>query len=203
MIKLIVFDFDGVFSNGIFYFDNKDNVKKTYNAKDTYSLKILKKYNIKCGIITNDKIVSIEHAPHIFDRLDKVSLGSDKPKLEILNTWLDEYGFSIQEVAYIGDDLPDIPVLKEVGFSACPCDAVEEVKKISQYICKNNGGEGAVREFVDLIIKKNNNLINSNHIKDKYKYLITGGYGFLGINFILHTWRNLVEVQNCRATVNS
>ena len=155
MIKLIIFDFDGVFSNSKFYFDNSNNIKKTYNAKDAYSLKILKKYNIKCGIITNDKIISIKNAPHIFDRLDKVSLGSDKPKLEILDTWLAEYGFSYQDVAYIGDDLPDIPVLKKVNFSACPNDAVEEVKQVSQYICKNKGGDGAVREFVDLIIKKN------------------------------------------------
>ena len=168
MIKLIIFDFDGVFSNSKFYFDNSNNIKKTYNAKDAYSLKILKKYNIKCGIITTDKIISIKNAPHIFDRLDKVSLGSDKPKLEILDIWLDEYGFSYQDVAYIGDDLPDIPVLKKVGFSACPNDAVEEVKEVSQYICKNKGGDGAVREFVDLIIKNNSlNLQNNENNKEE------------------------------------
>ena len=155
MIKFIVFDFDGVFSNGSFYFDNNDNVYKSYNAKDAYSLKIIKNYNIKCGIITNDKIISIEHAPHIFNRLDKVSLGSNEPKLVILDTWMNEYGFTYDEVAYIGDDLSDIPILKKVGFSACPNDAVDEVKQVSQYICKNKGGKGAVREFVDLIIKNN------------------------------------------------
>jgi YrbI family 3-deoxy-D-manno-octulosonate 8-phosphate phosphatase len=155
MIKFVVFDFDGVFTDGKFYFDNSNNMKKCYNAKDAYSLKILKEYNIKCGIITNDKVISIEHAPHIFDRLDKVSLGSDEPKLDILDIWLKEYGYSYKEVAYIGDDLPDIPVLEKVGFSGCPNDAVDDVKKVSQYICKNKGGEGAVREFVDLIIKKN------------------------------------------------
>ena len=168
MIKLIVFDFDGVFSNSKFYFDNSNNIKKTYNAKDAYSLKILKKYNIKCGIITNDKIISIKNAPHIFDRLDKVSIGSDKPKLEILDTWLDEYAFSYPDVAYIGDDLPDIPVLKKVGFSACPNDAVEDVKQVSQYICKNKGGDGAVREFVDLIIKNNSlNLQNNENNQEE------------------------------------
>lgn len=155
MIKFVVFDFDGVFSNGKFYFDNNDNIKKCYHGKDSYALKIIKNHDIKCGIITNDKIISLKHAPHIFDRLDNVSLGSDKPKLEILDTWLDEYGFTYKDVAYIGDDLPDIPVLKKVGFSACPRDAVEEVIKVSHYVCKKDGGEGAVREFVDLIIKKN------------------------------------------------
>ena len=155
MIRFIVFDFDGVFTDGKFYFDNDDNVKKCYNAKDAYSLKLIKKYDIKCGIITNDKVISIEHAPHIFNRLDKVSLGSDKSKLDILDGWLDEYGFTYEDVAYIGDDLPDIPVLKQVAFSGCPIDAVTDVKEVSDYICKNRGGDGAVREFVDLIIKKN------------------------------------------------
>ena len=153
MIKFVIFDFDGVFSDGMFYFDNQKNIKKSYNAKDAYSLIILKSNNIKCGVITNDKVISIEHAPHIFNRLDKVSIGSYKPKINILEEWINEYKFTLEEVAYIGDDLPDIPVLEKVGFSACPCDAVSDVKLVSNYICKNKGGNGAVREFVDLIIK--------------------------------------------------
>ena len=80
---VVIFDLDGVFSDGMFYFDNQKNIKKSYNAKDAYSLKILKSNNIKCGIITNDKVISIEHAPHIFNRLDKVSIGSYKPKINI------------------------------------------------------------------------------------------------------------------------
>ena len=71
MIKLVIFDFDGVFTDGKFYFDNNDNIKKCYNGKDAYSLKIIKKYDIKCGVITNDKVISIKHAPHIFDRLEE------------------------------------------------------------------------------------------------------------------------------------
>ena len=161
LIKLVCFDFDGVFTDGKFYFNNNNKfVSKCYNAKDSYALKLLKKNGIKCGIITNDKIISIKYAPHIFNRLDKVSLGSDKPKLEILDTWLDEYGFSYQDVAYIGDDLPDISILEKVGFSACPYDAVEDVKKVVKHICTHKGGIGAVREFVDLIIK--NNIIKNN-----------------------------------------
>ncbi len=171
MIKIIVLDFS-IFSNSLFYFDNKDNVKKTYNEKDTYFLKIIKKYNIECGIITNDKIVSIKHAPYIFDRLDKVSLGSDKPKLDILKTWLDEYGFSYQQVAYIGDDLLDIPVLQKVGFSCCPNDAIVEVKKVSQYVCKNKSREGMIREFVELIIKSN---ISESEKKDDNKIVNNDG----------------------------
>ena len=165
MINLVIFDFDGVFTDGKFYFDNNKNCKKCYNAKDAYSLIMLKNNNIKRAIITNDKEISIENAPHIFNRLDKVSLGSDKPKLDVLDTWLNEYGYKYDEVAYIGDDLPDIPVIKKVGFSGCPNDAVKDVKDVSQYVCKNKGGDGAVREFVDLIIKKNILESDKNEIK--------------------------------------
>ena len=170
MIKLVVFDFDGVFTDGMFNFDNNNNVNKSYNAKDAYSLNILKQNNIKCGIITNDKIVSIKHAPHIFDRLDKVSIGSENPKLDIITEWIKEYNLSYKEVAYIGDDLPDIPILEKVGFSGCPNDAVEDVKNISNYICKNDGGKGAVREFVDLIIK---NSVNTKTQEISYDYSYT------------------------------
>lgn len=150
-IKLIVFDFDGVFTNGNFYFNNT-TVSKTYNCKDAYALKILKQNNIKCGIITNDEKVSIEYAPHIFDRLDKYSIGSNKLKIDILDEWIKEYDISYNNVAYMGDDLPDISILEKVGFSACPHNSNEKVKNTCRYICNNNGGSGAVREFVDLII---------------------------------------------------
>jgi YrbI family 3-deoxy-D-manno-octulosonate 8-phosphate phosphatase len=153
-IKFVVFDFDGVFTDGKFYFNNNKTCK-SYNAKDSYALKLLNDHNIKTGIITNDSVVSIEYAKHIFDRLDKCSIGNTISKLDILDSWLIEFDLSYNNVAYIGDDLPDMTVLKKVGLSACPNDAVDEVKQVSQYICKNKGGEGAVREFVDLIIKNN------------------------------------------------
>ena len=96
MIKLVVFDFDGVFTDGKFYFNNNNIISKCYNAKDSYSLKLLKKKDIKCGIITNDKIVSIKNAPHIFERLDKCSLGQDRLKIDILNEWVSDLNIKLQ-----------------------------------------------------------------------------------------------------------
>ena len=154
-IKMVVFDFDGVFTDGKFYFNHTEYPLKSYNGKDAFALTLLKNNNIKCGVITNDKIISIEHAPHIYDRLDKISIGEDRPKLKILNDWLKEYNFSLNEVAYMGDDLPDVEILKNIIYSACPNDAVEDVKNIVNFISTKNGGEGAVREFVDFIIKNN------------------------------------------------
>tara|TARA_B100001093_G_scaffold158253_2_gene150749 strand:+ start:68 stop:3286 length:3219 start_codon:yes stop_codon:yes gene_type:complete len=193
MIKLVVFDFDGVFTDGKFYFNNNNITSKCYNAKDSYSLKLLKRKNIKCGIITNDKIVSIKNAPHIFERLDKYSLGQDIPKIDILSQWISDLNIKLEEVAYIGDDIADISVLKNVGFSACPKDAIKNVKTIVDYVCENECGNGAVREFVELIIEKNNTL-NSN-INETYKYLITGGYGFLGINFVRYLLNNEISEE--------
>ena len=134
MIKLVVFDFDGVFTDGKFYFNNNNIISKCYNAKDSLALKLLKKEGIKCGVITNDKVISIKNAPHIFNRLDKYSLGEDKLKIDILKEWIEELNITFDEVAYIGDDLADIAVLKEVGFSGCPQDAIENVKIIADYI---------------------------------------------------------------------
>jgi 3-deoxy-D-manno-octulosonate 8-phosphate phosphatase (KDO 8-P phosphatase) len=152
MIKFVIFDFDGVFTNGKIYFNNNGEIQKCYNGKDSYSLKILKKNNIKTGIITADSSISLKNAFHIFKRLDKFNSGNFD-KLNILDKWLEEEGLNYKNVAYIGDDIPDIPILKKVGFSSCPSDAVDEVKKICDYICKKKGGEGCVREFVEKILK--------------------------------------------------
>ena len=155
MIKLVIFDFDGVFTDGKFYFNEKNLISKSYNAKDALALEILRDHNIKTAIITNDKVVSIEKAPHIFPRINKCSVGEDKPKIEILDQWLLEYDLNYADIAYMGDDLSDIDILKKVGFSSCPNDAIEEVKQIVNFVSKSVGGNGAVREFVGKILERN------------------------------------------------
>jgi 3-deoxy-D-manno-octulosonate 8-phosphate phosphatase (KDO 8-P phosphatase) len=152
MIKLVVFDFDGVFTDGRINFGPNGYLSKSYNGKDSYALKILKKNGIMTGVITNDKFVSIENAPHIFSRLDRSSIGVDMPKEEILLEWLDELSIELSEVAYIGDDIPDIEILKMVGLSGCPADAIDEVREVAKFNSSKKGGNGAVREFVDHIV---------------------------------------------------
>ena len=162
-IKFVVFDFDGVFTDGNFLF-RENFVMKSYNAKDSWALKLLNDSNVYTAVITKDTTVSIEHAPHVFNRLTRCSIGEDVPKSCILKKWLDELNVTLDEVAYIGDDLPDICALEIVGFPGCPSDAVAGVKEVCKYICKNNGGNGAVREFVEEIIKNNLNVSNKNSV---------------------------------------
>ena len=159
MIKLVVLDFDGVFTDGKIIFDNNGYACKHYNTKDGNAMFRLKYKNILTGVISGWKNNTSQKSILEHLKIDKISLGSDN-KLPILINWCKELNISLEEVAYIGDDLPDIPVLKKVGFSACPNDAVDEVKEVSQYVCKNKGGDGTVREFVDLIIKNNKYLEN-------------------------------------------
>lgn len=162
-IKFVVFDFDGNFSDGAFYFDESIVVSKCHKSKDASSLILLKERGIKCGIISNDKSVSIDSAPHIFDRFDKCSIGQDRDKLKIdvLAKWLQELKLSYHEVAYIGYeldldlDLTVIDILKKVGFAACTEDAIMAIKNMCNYICSPKGGDGAVRDCVDKILEMN------------------------------------------------
>ena len=88
---------------------------------------------------------------HIFNRMDKVSIGK-YTKLDVLNDWMKEYNLNYSNIAYIGDDIHDLEILNKVAFSACPSNAVKEVKNIVDYVCHNKGGDGAVREFINKII---------------------------------------------------
>ncbi|ADO67298.1 putative bifunctional KDO 8-phosphate phosphatase/arabinose 5-phosphate isomerase [Cafeteria roenbergensis virus] len=165
MIKLVVFDFDGVFTNGINFFDNKNNILKSYNIKDGKGLSLLKNKNIKIGLISNfntDKQILYNNKSwnnlleHL--RFDKVFIGEGN-KLNILNKWLDEYNLDYSQVAFIGDDLNDLSIIEKVKLSACPNDAIDTIKEKVNYICKKKGGEGCVREFIDLILNYKQDII--------------------------------------------
>ena len=160
MIKLVCFDFDGVFTDGKIYYDSFNNAIKYYNVKDGSGCGLLHNNNIKIGIITafNSDSIKINDEPinNIIKHLnfDFVSIGKYN-KLDILKEWITTMNIELADVAYIGDDVSDIPILKNVGLSGCPNDAIDECKGIVDYICQNNGGDGCVREFIDYILSYN------------------------------------------------
>ena len=175
MIKFVVFDFDGVFTDGKCYFDSSNTIIKYYNIKDGMALSILKNNNIKTGLIssynTNKNIINKEIDNEIINHLnfDYKFIGK-KNKIDILNEWLVILDLSYNNVAYIGDDINDIDIIKKVGLSACPSDAIEDCKNIVNYICQNKGGNGCIREFVDFIINKNSDI--KSEIKKELNYQI-------------------------------
>ena len=153
MIKLAAFDVDGVLTDGSITYDDNGIEYKTFNAKDGHGIVMLNKAGIITAIITARNSGTVERRAQDL-KITELHQGV-KNKIEKLEELLAKYNLSFDEVAYIGDDIPDICILDKVKFSACPADAVDEVKKTVSWISSKNGGRGAVREFCDYILKKN------------------------------------------------
>lgn len=148
-IKMVVFDVDGVMTDGSITYDENGIEYKTFNAKDGQGIVCLKNAGIITAIITARNNATVKHR---FDNLGmhRLFMG-EKDKLIALNQLLEEYKLEYSQVAYMGDDLPDICVLKKVGLACCPYDAIDEVKEICHFISSKTGGKGAIREMADLI----------------------------------------------------
>jgi len=152
-IKLFLTDVDGVLTDAGMYYSEKGDELKKFNTRDGKGIELLRKKGIKVGIITSEdtKIVT-NRAKKL--KVDFLYQGrKDGGKLEAAREICKKLGIGLKEVAYIGDDVNDLAVLNEVGFSACPADAMELVKSQVDYKCNNNGGQGCVREVAELIIK--------------------------------------------------
>lgn len=150
-IKLVAFDVDGVMTDGSLTFLEDGREIKTYNAKDGLGLVMLAKAGVVTSIITGRKNPVVELRAKMLD-IKELYMAS-KNKIEALNELIKKYNLMKDEIAYMGDDLPDICILNEVGLKCCPKDAVKEVKQVCNFISSYNGGKGAVRELCDLILE--------------------------------------------------
>ena len=147
-IKLLITDVDGVMTDGGMYFSSNGDEMKRFNSKDGMAVAICRDHGIEYGIISAGHHPGLVEARAAVLNIKHVSV-SKRPKMEILNEWLDVMNLKAEEVAYIGDDLTDIEIMKAVGLSACPADAAKQVKAIANIILQTNGGYGCVREFVE------------------------------------------------------
>ena len=155
IIKLFATDVDGVLTDAGMYYDNNGNELKRFNTHDGMAFKILKEKGIITAMITSEKtnIVKLRASKLRVDYLFQSVKGSEK--LEVLNQICIENNISLSDVAYIGDDINDYQALSSVGFPACPMNAITMIKNIEgiKHLSKS-GGDGAVREFVDLLLKE-------------------------------------------------
>ena len=153
-IKLFITDIDGTLTDGgMYYSENGDELKK-FNTRDGMGLQMLREAGVKTAIITSeDRKLNKRRAEKLkvdYIRQGKVNGGKVAVALEIAK----EMGITMQEVAYIGDDVNCIELLSQVGYAACPADACEKVKNIPGIVVmKKKGGEGCVREFSEMILK--------------------------------------------------
>lgn len=151
-IKLVAFDVDGVMTDGSITYDENGVEYKTFNAKDGQGITNLNKAGIITAIITGRKNGTVEHRAKNL-KIKELYQGS-KNKIADLEEIMQKYNVKFDEIAYMGDDIPDICILEKVALKGCPADAVDEVKAIANFISTKNGGRGAVREFCDYILKK-------------------------------------------------
>jgi 3-deoxy-D-manno-octulosonate 8-phosphate phosphatase (KDO 8-P phosphatase) len=148
-IRLVVFDIDGVMTDGgMFYTESGDEFKK-FNAKDGLAVRALAKRGIATGIISHGFNTNLIQRRAERLLIERVAVDAVTPKLETLNRWCAELNITPQEVCFIGDDLNDTDIIQAVGFSACPADAVAGVKAMVHVILRAGGGAGCVRELVD------------------------------------------------------
>ena len=153
MIKLIVMDVDGTLTNGKLYIDNENNALKAFNVKDGFAIAQWVKYGGVAAIITGKTSDIVKRRAEELG-IQELAQGVGNKVVE-LNKLVEKYNFSLEEVAYIGDDINDLGVMSIVGFSACPNDAVKEVIERVDFVSAKNGGAGAVREIFEKIMKHN------------------------------------------------
>lgn len=147
-IKLLILDVDGVMTDGgMYYTETGDQIKK-FNAKDGMAIMGLRKKDFPVGIISSGfSGEAIRKRAEVLD-IQLCYIGRE-PKLGILQNWCTDLGITLKEVALIGDDINDMEVMQQVGFSACPADAVPVIKKQVDLILTKKGGKACVREFID------------------------------------------------------
>ena len=152
-IKMLILDVDGTMTDNGIYIDENGIESKRYNAKDGIGIYELIKNNIKIGIISHS-----ERGDGIRSRASYLGIKNcyvgNSPKDEILINWVKNEDISLEEVAFIGDDINDLSIIRIVGFSACPIDASKPVKKQVSLVLNTKGGYGCVREFSDLYLNQ-------------------------------------------------
>ena len=143
-------DVDGVLTDaGMYYSESGDELKK-FNTRDGMGIKLLQASGFVTAFITREKTAIVERRGQKL-AVPEVHQGVDD-KLTVLTRLAGEYGLTLEQVAYVGDDVNDLEALRAVGFSAAPADAIPIVLQAVHYVCAKKGGEGAVRELTDLLL---------------------------------------------------
>ena len=152
MIKLVLLDVDGTLTDGGIYRGNNGEELKRFNVKDGYAIVNAQKLGIEFGIITGRKSELVEIRSN--ELKIKYLYQGISEKTVILEEIMQKTGLKKGEIAYMGDDLNDILIMKQSGLIGAPKDATNEVIQIADFVSEKNGGSGAVREFVEYILKK-------------------------------------------------
>ncbi len=150
-INTFIFDVDGVLTNGLLYITTDGQLHRVMNTKDGYALKAAIQQGFNIGIISGGKDEGVRLRLEGLGITD-IYLGAHH-KTDQLNDYLNSKSIDLKNVLYMGDDIPDFPVMQLVGLPTCPQDAVKEIKEVSKYVSHKKGGEGCVRDVIEQVLK--------------------------------------------------
>lgn len=155
-IKLVVFDVDGVLTDGGLFIDNEGREHKIFNSRDGHGMKMLQQSGVELAVITGRSSESVAHRmaglgiEHVFQ--------GEQDKLPAFESLLERMGLTADQVAYVGDDVVDLPVMLRVGFAVAVSDAHDTVKRHSHWQTPSPGGRGAARDVCELIMEAQGSL---------------------------------------------
>ena len=151
-IKLLAMDIDGTLTDGRIYIGPEGEVMKAFDVKDGYGIVSYIQSGGIAAVITGRHSLIVEQRCKELG-IQEVHQGVHN-KIDCLKNLCEKYNFSAEQSAYLGDDMNDLECLNYVGLSACPADAVRPIRDAARYICSHEGGHGAARELIDLILSE-------------------------------------------------
>ncbi len=150
-ITTLIFDYDGVFTNGTVLLTESGDQLRTANVKDGYALQLAVKKGYRIAVISGGKSESMRKRMYGL-KITDIFIGVEH-KIQIYRDYLEKHQLKSNEVLFMGDDIPDFQIMKEVGVATCPSDAAEEIKALAHYISHFKGGDGCVRDIVEQVMK--------------------------------------------------
>lgn len=150
-IKAIIFDIDGVLSSETITLSSEGEPLRTVNIKDGYAIQLAMKLGLRIAIMTGAKVSSIRKRYEGLG-VEDIYIGCSV-KIETYETFLHKYGLTDKEIMYMGDDIPDLEIMRRVGCPVCPKDACPEIKEVSIYVSDRIGGHGCGRDIIEQVLR--------------------------------------------------
>lgn len=150
-IRLVIFDIDGVLTNGSLFFDNQGEEYKAFNSRDGHGMRMLMECGLEAAVITGRQSRLVEHRMHDLG-ISRVYQGF-RDKRPAYRALLEESGYRREQIAYLGDDVIDLPVMKQVGMAMAVADAHPFVIQHADYVTQRPGGQGAAREAIEFLLE--------------------------------------------------
>lgn len=164
-ISAFIFDMDGVLTDGTVLVTPEGEQLRTFSIKDGYILQLAVKMGYAVAVISGSTSSAAENR-FAWLGITDVFMGV-KDKLEVLRNYLASKNISAANTLFMGDDIPDLAVMQEVGLACCPADAVQEIQAIAHYISSKEGGKGCVRDVMEKVLKLNGDWVNDTSVASK------------------------------------